>query len=854
MISRTLRTDTKPSVDHHDLTKNIVIDSESGDTLLHLAVKQCVSAEEIVAFIDHLDSAIVHEMATTVNNAGLIPGQIALELLEKKSLDEREAQTIANLLYFSFTLPTAFKKMSEPVAFSDVNQRYHPVPGSHSYRYLQLACQVATETRQAFSYSSTHPDSNGDFGIASDKLKRSNDDFSAWRNEASVRSKEIIANHVEKNENSDLENHTLYKALLENAVKISTEKSTANCEEQGYYVLKRFYEIDKKIPVGLYGVSKGDHLVAVIDPDGLQILCDPWAGVVCLGYDIARELKTHLCISGERSNCLMMYNLVTSFNPVYHEIYPIDLFGQYKQPYQPIIVGVTSESSDTVSIVPALIDALHSGDQSVLCFLLTTTAGFRLLSNVTVRNSLSDVLLNAIIQGDQPLSPVFILVSTSIGIKILDVYPDVCAKINESSLNAIIPVGRYKNWSAVSFLTGTEEGRELLDRDALLRKKISGMALNHLEENGRSPLTSLVSTTSGCDLLDRHEDLRCKISETGLNAIETEGVAQGASAISYLMFSKSGRALLLKYPDLCHKINEQGLNALEETAEYRYASPLIYMMKDALGYEILSQYPTLVEKITARGLNTLCLAKNQKNTTLLGYLCRYSEGFAILLQHPDLIKKIDANALNQVGSVNSSGIELFPALYLLGSIAGRRLLLKHPELALMINEESMNAVSQDSAFKGLTPACLLASQDEGQQLLSLYPQLLDKVTAQGLNTIVQLEGSHGDSTLLWLLVSDAGRQCLFSNARIRSLISETTLFSVANSAIDELNGKCAADLLLQPTCSHIFELLDRQLQHKILDYQKTNMVLSNNKQTLFGAPAALDIPASQNEQGVSKRL
>lgn len=364
-----------------DIQQEIFVSSKNGDTLLHLAMRDCTDEEDITSFINQFDSETISCMAKTVNNEGLLPIQIVTTIC----IPDVEKDKLYFVL-IPHTAPSVIKNMSEPVLFEEVKQRYHPEPDSILYQYLELACQIATDTRKLFSESSTHPQVNG---MEWDQFFELRKRISDLRNIAGQKNIAIIKNYAKAQLERD---DPFYYELLSNYVNLFTEKHLGNCQEQSYAALKLFHETNKQIPVALYYVSDGDHAFPIIDPNGAQVLCDPWSGTVCPGYAISKELATHnalhkISIPARVNGTPVVCNLITSFNPHYHQLEPMLLFDKFTQQLGNPPTALASPLVLTQSNLPhkpklddstvSLYDSFH---QDVIEALVSTPDGRKLLS------------------------------------------------------------------------------------------------------------------------------------------------------------------------------------------------------------------------------------------------------------------------------------------------------------------------------------------------------------------------------------------------------------------------------------------------------------------------------------------
>lgn len=117
--------------------KKIPFVSQEGNTLLHLAINYCRSAEEIENFIKQLDPDEVSAMVRMTNNRGKIPAQ----LIEYAYCDYAEQMKIYDIL-FPYSSQKTQTNNSERVNFKDIKQHYNPQKGTTLYLRLKYACEV----------------------------------------------------------------------------------------------------------------------------------------------------------------------------------------------------------------------------------------------------------------------------------------------------------------------------------------------------------------------------------------------------------------------------------------------------------------------------------------------------------------------------------------------------------------------------------------------------------------------------------------------------------------------------------------------------------------------------------------
>jgi hypothetical protein len=290
--------------------KNFFISQVTGETLLHLAVRSCKDPDDLEFFISVFKSNVMQQMSMTVNNKGLIPYQ----LVSKLPLKEKEKIQIYNVLIKTLPYP---KNMSDLIDFEDIKKRYQPKPGTDLYKYLEVACVVVNDVRRQFKKSNSHPQV---YGLPIKEINEIKEEIERLYNKIDDHHKIIIDDYI-KNDTTETE---FYNQLLNSQINLYSD--TGNCVEQSYAAFKHLK--DKKIPNGLYYVKNGDHAFPIIDPENHQVLCDAWSGKVCPGHAIASELDTHITINNiSVSDIPTCYNAITSFNPSYHSIFPIPLFG-----------------------------------------------------------------------------------------------------------------------------------------------------------------------------------------------------------------------------------------------------------------------------------------------------------------------------------------------------------------------------------------------------------------------------------------------------------------------------------------------------------------------------------------------
>lgn len=214
---------------------------------------------------------------------------------------------------------------------------------------------------------------------------------------------------------------------------------------------------------------------------------------------------------------------------------------------------------------------LLTADQLGLKFLLQepdVRKKFRAESlNATVKQPLRTSKIN--------LSPLYFLAITKDGLKLLSMDAVLRSKITSEGLNTDLdhihrylfvgsPVshnnfeidsdrlhGGSDKFSVLYWLTSTELGRNILLKDASLRDKINGEALNRTlkrvitnKDSGLSPVYWLTSTVTGRRILYEDRRLRGLINQHSLNSVVTSDEHNKNTAAYCLLNSPDGRELL----------------------------------------------------------------------------------------------------------------------------------------------------------------------------------------------------------------------------------------------------------------------------------------------------------------------
>lgn len=291
----------------------------AGDTALHHMVRRCTDPKALREYLYRLDERNAVKMAKTTNDAGYLPIDL-LDLDECHAEIAADAQTRKSLveMLVPYTVKNHLKDIQQTLPTNDIVDSYAHLSQPRLSANLALACRAANAVRAIIQGSKTHPCTNG-FSIE-DKY-----DLMVKVDELRIAMRD--ANQCKPSEYINKDKNARQKCL-QNDVRLISEYRVGNCGEYSFMVLNQIQKSHPEKLVEIFEVTRGDHIIAVIDRDPASdpadfttwganaVICDAWAGKVYA----ASALRNNLCVFNSRvfGDSKERYDVVTLFNEKYH--------------------------------------------------------------------------------------------------------------------------------------------------------------------------------------------------------------------------------------------------------------------------------------------------------------------------------------------------------------------------------------------------------------------------------------------------------------------------------------------------------------------------------------------------------
>jgi len=290
-----------------------------GDTALHRFIRGCTNPKELQDYLYRIGMRNAVNMAKTANDSGYLP----IDLLD---LEECHGQVSADLkmkavlvkILVPYTVHNHLKDMRELLATDDIVDSYAHLSNPRLSANLALACRAANVARTIIQGSKTHPCTN-DFSIE--------DKYDLMVKVDELRAAMKSANHCEPREYLT-KNLQTQREFLRNDVGLIFKYRVGNCGEYSSMVLNQIQKTHPEKCVEIYEVTRGDHIIAVIDRDPASnpndftswganaVICDAWAGKV---YAVS-ALRNNLSVFCSRvfGDDRERYDVVSFFNEKVH--------------------------------------------------------------------------------------------------------------------------------------------------------------------------------------------------------------------------------------------------------------------------------------------------------------------------------------------------------------------------------------------------------------------------------------------------------------------------------------------------------------------------------------------------------
>ncbi len=290
-----------------------------GDTPLHRLVRGCTNPDILSCWLLEVGEQNAVMMAKTANDAGYLP----IDLLD---LDECKEQVAADLqlkavlikMLVPYTVKNHLKHMRTLLATEEIVGSYAHLFNPRLSANLTLACRATNAVRVIIQASKTHPCTN-DFSIdAKYDLMLAID---------ALRDAMQQANHCRPREYQTKE-LKFRRQCLNNDINLIVKHAVGNCGEYSFMVLHQIQKLNPEKLVEIYEVTRGDHIIVVIDRDPASdphdfttwgahaVICDAWAGKV---FAVA-ALRHNLSVFSSRvfGDDRERYDVVSFFNEKYH--------------------------------------------------------------------------------------------------------------------------------------------------------------------------------------------------------------------------------------------------------------------------------------------------------------------------------------------------------------------------------------------------------------------------------------------------------------------------------------------------------------------------------------------------------
>lgn len=309
-----------------------------GDTPLHDCVRQSDNPDDLRLLLEKTSKIDAAIMAKTVNNQGKIPHEV---LMERKLSAEKEEQFLKFLTPPTIDIVPPAKPFSSKIDITEVLNKYKPSPGSLLEYHLQLGAEIINRCVIPGFQSSTHLDANSD----PIKAKEVQDKIEELETEAFKRIEikmtsllDTIDLPAPPKESKDKLPELLVhfsNELQNEIIKISTipfiDNNMGNCHHLSWLGLTKLKSITDLITnIEVISITNGGHVFIVLgrNPNvsfnnysewgSSAVLVDPWARTVAPIKFI--RPATHKCIFIKENYKERPFNLITSYNPRFHNM------------------------------------------------------------------------------------------------------------------------------------------------------------------------------------------------------------------------------------------------------------------------------------------------------------------------------------------------------------------------------------------------------------------------------------------------------------------------------------------------------------------------------------------------------
>lgn len=374
--------------------------SFTGDTPLHLAVRNSTSFYEFNNAISSLSLDEQTQYALTTNDNGQLP----LDVINNTMSHDDKDQVFSCLL--NLALREKNKTLSETVDFQALVNEYHLIPGTKRYNNFKYACEIVNETRKHClgKISVTHPDTNGK---EADKVATLMDELCSIRWHEDKRFLQILFMQGIFRENPTKTNQIIVSFTKSTQQELLTCQQNIenchvnNCGEIASFAFRLGLNRHLNIVPYAYQNNKGDHIFDLIldnSETGVTIdachvddvICDAWAGLVCLASEYKYKVRDFRYFEHKGK----IYNLLPRFNPNYNCLNESFIFGYYNE--------ITYTMTFSYNFVDKFIEPL----------LKDLTPRDKFLFGEIIRSNLYKAVYNKLISKHQILSwsdPVYML-------------------------------------------------------------------------------------------------------------------------------------------------------------------------------------------------------------------------------------------------------------------------------------------------------------------------------------------------------------------------------------------------------------------------------------------------------------